>query len=85
MIWDAEFCFGLSGLRQQEASRRVNDVIANLASARKEAKEALESARETAMKVALYTFLSMLIGAFIASAFAALGGKHRDADDRVRQ
>jgi len=48
-------------------------------SAKETAKEGLNEARKTAMKVSLYTFLSMLIGAFIASAFAALGGKHRDS------
>lgn len=68
-----------TGLNQVEASRRVDNVIANLASAKEKAKEGLDAARRTAMQVTLYTFLSLLVGAFIASASAALGGRHRDA------
>lgn len=67
-----------TGLNQADASRRVDDVMAKLITAKEKAREELEEARKTAMKVAIFTFLSLLIGAFIASASAALGGKHRD-------
>ena len=67
-----------TGLNQASASKRVDDVIASLTAAKEKAKENLEKAHKTAMHVAIYTFLSMLIGAFIASVAAALGGKHRD-------
>ena len=41
-------------------------------------KQHMDEARKAAMKIALFTFLAMLIGAFISSAAAALGGIHRD-------
>ena len=67
-----------TGLKQADASKRVDDVIAKLTAAKEKAQEEIETARKTAMHVAIYTFLSMLIGAFIASAAAALGGRQRD-------
>ncbi len=67
-----------TGLNQADASKRVDDVITKLTAAKEKAKEEMETARKTAMHIAIYTFLSMLIGAFIASAAAALGGRHRD-------
>jgi hypothetical protein len=39
---------------------------------------AVDQARKDGAEVAIYTALSMLIGAFIASAAAALGGRLRD-------
>ena len=65
-------------LNQADASKRVDDVIAKLTATKEKAKEEIETARKSAMHIAIYTFLSMLIGAFIASAAAALGGRHRD-------
>jgi heme A synthase len=40
--------------------------------------EAAEAAHKVAAETAIYTALSMLIGAFIASVSAALGGRLRD-------
>ncbi len=43
-----------------------------------EEKQRMDEARRAAMKISLFTFMAMLIGAFISSAAAALGGVHRD-------
>ena len=67
-----------TGLSPADASKRVDEAVADIASAKEKAKEASEAARKIAMHVALYTFLSLLIGAFVASYCAAVGGKHRD-------
>jgi len=68
-----------TGLPQDEAERRVNDVMAQLDSAEVKAREAAEAARKATARASYFLFFSMLIGAFIASAAAALGGQHRDA------
>jgi hypothetical protein len=60
-----------AGVSQEEAQKRVDDAAAT-------AKAAAEAARTTAAKAAIFTALSMLIGAFIASVSAALGGRLRD-------
>jgi len=67
-----------TGLNQSDASKRVDDVIAQLNAVKEKVKQDAEDARKTAMHVSIYIFLSFLIGAFIASSAAALGGRHRD-------
>jgi hypothetical protein len=74
----AQLVSARTGLNQADASQRVDDVITKLTAAKEKAKEEIETARKSAMHIAIYTFLSMLIGAFIASAAAALGGRKRD-------
>ncbi len=60
-----------TGLVMPDAEKRVDEVTA-------QARQDADDARKAAAKVAIFTFLSMLIGAFIASVAAALGGKLRD-------
>ncbi len=67
-----------AGVSTEEAAKRVDNVISKLNSAKEKIKQDAEAARKTAMHVSIYIFLSMLIGAFIASAAAAIGGKHWD-------
>jgi hypothetical protein len=67
-----------TGVTQDEAQKRVDDLIASANDAAAKAKAAADEARKDAAQVALYTALAMLIGAFIASAAAALGGHLRD-------
>lgn len=67
-----------TGITMEEAIMRLDDVISEINTAKDKAKEAVEKVRKATMQAALYTFLSLLIGAFIASASAALGGRHRD-------
>jgi hypothetical protein len=60
-----------TGLSQQEAEKRVNDVIV-------EAKAAADKTRKAAAQLALWLTASMLFGAFAASLAAVEGGQLRD-------
>jgi hypothetical protein len=67
-----------TGVSQPEAQKRVDDLVANVQNAGTKAKEAADSARKAAAEAAIYLALSLLVGAFIASVSAALGGRLRD-------
>lgn len=67
-----------AGLSQDEATRRIDAVVNRITQTKAKIQETAEQARKTASRAALFTFLSLLIGAFIASAAAALGGSLRD-------
>jgi hypothetical protein len=67
-----------TGLSQADAEKRVDDVYAQAKDAEIKAKQAADDARKAGAKLAIFTALSMLIGAFIAASAAALGGAHRD-------
>lgn len=71
-----------TGLSPQEAQKRVTDTFARLqaqlATAREQAKTSADKARRASAKVALWGFISLLIGAFVASYLGTLGGRHRD-------
>jgi len=60
-----------AGISQADAQKRVDDVVGR---ALREA----EAARKAAATTSLLTALAMLIGAFVACAAAALGGRERD-------
>jgi hypothetical protein len=68
-----------TGLSQQDAEKRVDDVAAQMKAAEEKAKQAAEVARKATAKTAFHVFFSMLIGAFIASAAGAIGGRERDS------
>jgi hypothetical protein len=63
----AEVVSAKAGVSQADAQKRVDDWIAGA-----------ESARKAAATASIYTALSLLIGAFIASVAAVLGGRLRD-------
>jgi len=67
-----------TGLSQQDAEKRVDDVAAQMNAAKEKAKEAADAARKAGATGSFFTFFSMLIGAFIAAAAGALGGRQRD-------
>jgi len=71
-----------TGLTQQEAEIRVSDTYAQaqakLRDAEMAAKEAADKARKASAYAAMWIFISMLIGAFIASFAATHGGRQRD-------
>ncbi len=67
-----------TGLSQADAEKRVDDVIAQEKAAETKARQAADAARKSAAAVSIFTAISMLIGAFIASAAAAYGGSLRD-------
>lgn len=60
-----------TGLTQEEAQKRVDQISAQV-------KDAADKARKSAAAFALFGAFSMLIGAFIAAAAAAIGGQQRD-------
>jgi hypothetical protein len=67
-----------SGASPEDAKRRVDEFVATINDAKTKAMEAADAARKVAAQTAIYTALSMLIGALIASVSAALGGRLRD-------
>ena len=67
-----------TGLSQADAAKRVDDVIAQAKAAELKAREAADAARKAGSYLSIFIGLSMLIGAFIASAAGALGGRQRD-------
>ncbi|MEK8082258.1 hypothetical protein [Pseudomonas sp. XK-1] len=72
-----------TGLTQQEAEQRVSDTFArvqtSLSEAETSAREAADSARKASAYAAIWLFISLLIGAFVASFAAPYGGRQRDA------
>jgi hypothetical protein len=71
-----------TGLSQADAEKRVADVVSQAKAAKDKAidaaKAAADAARKTGIYVALWAFISLLIGAFAASYMATLGGRIRD-------
>jgi hypothetical protein len=67
-----------TGVSAEEAKMRVNDFIATANAVKDQVKAAADSARKAAAKTAVFGALSLIIGAFIAAAAAALGGHLRD-------
>jgi|AraplaMF_Col_mMF_1032025.scaffolds.fasta_scaffold00082_11 hypothetical protein len=71
-----------TGLSQADAEKRVDDTVAKAKAAvddaANKAKEAADVARKAAAGLAMWSFIAMLIGAFVASYAATLGGRHRD-------
>lgn len=67
-----------SGIAPQEAQKRVDDTLARMQAADVKVRKAADAARGAAAEASIYMALSMLIGAFVACAAAALGGKRRD-------
>lgn len=67
-----------TGIAEADAQKRVDDAVAKTKAAADRARQAADAARKAASTFALFTALSMLIGAFIASVAAALGGSQRD-------
>jgi hypothetical protein len=74
----AELVAARTGATQADAQRRVDDFIAGAAQLDTRVKAEADAARKAAAQASIYTALAMLIGAFIASVAAALGGRLRD-------
>jgi hypothetical protein len=70
-----------SGLSEADARTRVDQVLKQIDDAKNAAKAAADKARKTGATTALVGSLSLLIGAFIASVAAALGGRQRDQEE----
>jgi hypothetical protein len=67
-----------TGLPQDVAVKRVNDVLGQLQTAETKVREVADQARKATAQGSFFLFFSMLIGAFIASVAGALGGRQRD-------
>jgi hypothetical protein len=67
-----------TGITQQDAQARVDNVITQMKSAEDKIKDAADTAHKAAATVSLFMFLSLMVGAFIACVSAALGGRSRD-------
>jgi hypothetical protein len=67
-----------TGVSSDEAQKRVDAFIQSVREASVKAKAAADEARKSAATTALFTALALLIGAFIASVSAAIGGRLRD-------
>jgi len=78
-----------TGLDQATAEKRVDDVYARSAAAaakaKATAKEAADTARKAAAGTALWLTVALLVGAFVASWCATLGGRLRDGVAHVSQ
>lgn len=71
-----------TGLPQADAERRVNDEFARMKAkadkAKADAKESADRVRAASAYAALWLFVSLLVGAFVASLAATFGGRQRD-------
>jgi hypothetical protein len=67
-----------TGMSQAYAQTRVDSFIAAVNQAQASLKADADAAKKAAAQASIYLALSMLIGAFIASVSAALGGRIRD-------
>lgn len=77
-----------TGLTQAEAEARVDAVYARAAKAAADAKAKEQLAADTARKAgahtALWMFVALLLGAFVASLAATFGGRQRDHERVLR-
>jgi hypothetical protein len=67
-----------TGLSPTDAQTRVNDVLAQEQAAAAKTKQIADAARKASASAMVFTFVSLLIGAFIASVSGAIGGRLRD-------
>ena len=71
-----------TGMTQQDAEARVVDTYARMQAKIRDAgiaaKAAADSARKASSYAALWLFVSLLVGAFVASFAATVGGRQRD-------
>lgn len=74
----AQLVAARTGLAPAEAQQRVEAVENQLNDTQQKLRQTADAARKQIARLAMVLALSMLIGAFIASAAAALGGRIRD-------
>ena len=79
---DVQYVGQRTGLTQQAAEKRVSDTYARVQAKLRDAETAAsvvaEKARKASSYAALWLFISLLIGAFVASLAATYGGRRRD-------
>ena len=67
-----------TGMSQADAQKRVDEVAAQAKAAADDARAAADAARKASAYFSLWIFISLLIGAFVASYSATIGGRLRD-------
>ena len=67
-----------TGISKADAQSRVDGFTATVMQMQAKLKSDADAARKTAARTSIFLALSMLVGAFIASVAAALGGRLRD-------
>ncbi|MDP9009744.1 MAG: hypothetical protein M3N91_13735 [Pseudomonadota bacterium] len=67
-----------TGISHADAQVRVDAFIASVMQAQEKLKAEADAARKAAAETSIFLALSMLVGAFIASVAAAIGGRLRD-------
>lgn len=70
-----------ASISSDDARTRVDQVLQQIEDAKNAALVAADEARKSAATAAMLGALSLLVGAFIASAAAALGGRQRDDEE----
>jgi len=74
----AQLVAAQTGLAPADAELRVQDVVGQERAAIGKARQEADAARKAAAELAIWSFVSLLIGAFIASVAGAVGGRLRD-------
>ena len=74
----AEQVAARTGVSQSEAKARVDGFVSAVMQTQTKLMADADAAKKATAQAAIYLALSMLIGAFIASVSAALGGRIRD-------
>ncbi len=74
----AQLVAAKTGISPADAQKRVDDTIESTKEAETKARQAADAARKATATFAIFTALSMMIGAFVAAAAAAIGGNIRD-------
>jgi hypothetical protein len=67
-----------TGRAAADAQQQVTGVLGQIDQAKAKAKETADAARKAGITTSLFMVLSLIIGAFVASAAAAVGGRVRD-------
>jgi hypothetical protein len=74
----AQLVAARTGVTLEGAQKRVDGFLSDVRDAEAKAKATADAARKVAAKASIFLALSLLVGAFIASVSAALGGRLRD-------
>jgi len=75
----AQLVAARAGISQPEAEQRVDSLVNQVNDAQAKLREAADAARKRAAQASIMLALSMVVGAFVASAAAAYGGSIRDS------
>lgn len=73
-----------AGLTPEQARARVDEILKAAEDAKVAAQAKADKARKSASTTAMLGALSLLVGAFIAAAAGALGGRQRDDEEAAR-